>query len=120
MTAAGSAVAWGLYGLAFRWFATGISDRTTGDTSVYIAVYTGSYLLGYLALFAPGGLGVREAALAAAMTRLGLASAPDALLIAFASRLWLTVLEVVPGLVFLAHDGARRRNPRTPNDVPPR
>jgi hypothetical protein len=90
---------WLLYGIAFSIFAHGVTTRATGNATSYIAVYTGSYLAGYLALFAPGGVGIREAALVIAMPRFGLASAPDAAVIAITSRLWLTILEILPGLL---------------------
>ena len=112
VSAVGSAAAWVLYGVAFRWFAEGVVTHATGAVPAYVAVFTGSYLLGYLALIVPGGFGVREAALAAAMSRMGLAPAPEALVIAVASRLWLTVLEVVPGILFLALDFRRRGSTR--------
>ena len=100
--AAGSTLAsWVLYGIAFSLFAHGVSQRATGNASSYIAVYTGSYLAGYLALFAPGGVGVREAVLVLAMPRFNLASAADAAVIAITSRLWLTILEILPGLLLL-------------------
>jgi hypothetical protein len=99
LAAASTTASWLLYGLAFALFAHGISPRATGNATSYIAVYTGSYLAGYLALFAPGGVGIREAALVIAMPRFGLASAADAAVIAIASRLWLTILEILPGLL---------------------
>ncbi|HEX5074132.1 MAG TPA: lysylphosphatidylglycerol synthase transmembrane domain-containing protein [Gemmatimonadaceae bacterium] len=98
--AAGSTVAsWLAYGVAFFLFARGITPRVTGNALSYIAVYTGSYLAGYLALFAPGGVGIREAAIVIAMPKFGLASAADAAVIAITSRLWLTILEILPGLL---------------------
>jgi glycosyltransferase 2 family protein len=101
LAAASTTASWLLYGIAFALFAHGVSPRATGNATSYIAVYTGSYLAGYLALFAPGGVGVREAVLVLAMPRFGLASAPDAAVIAITSRLWLTVLEILPGLLLL-------------------
>jgi glycosyltransferase 2 family protein len=117
LAAAGTAVAWVLYGVAFQLFCGGVLGRATGAASAYIAVYTGSYLLGFLALFAPGGLGVRELAMQATLVELGLANSAQAVVVAIASRLWLTVLEIVPGLLFLARDGARRRSPMTSEDA---
>jgi hypothetical protein len=99
VSAAATTAAWVLYGIAFATFAHGISPRATGNATSYIAVYTGSYLAGYLALFVPGGIGVREAVLVLAMPRFGLLSAADAAVVAVASRLWLTVLEIGPGLL---------------------
>ena len=59
-------------------------------------------MLGFLALFAPGGVIVRESALVAGMVRLGLAGQADAFAVAVASRLWLTVVELLPGFMYLA------------------
>jgi hypothetical protein len=99
VAAASTVASWLLYGLAFSLFAHGVTPRATGNATSYIAVYTGSYLAGYLALFAPGGVGVREAVIVIAMPRFGLASAADAAVIAVTSRLWLTILEILPGLL---------------------
>lgn len=99
LTAGATTAAWLLYGIAFAMFAHALAPHATGNATSYIAVYTGSYLAGYLALFAPGGVGVREAVLVLAMPRFGLLSAPDAAVVAIASRLWLTVLEIVPGVL---------------------
>lgn len=107
LAALGTALAWVVYGVAFQWFAASLAHRPTGATTFYIAAYTGSYLVGYLALFAPGGLVVREYMLVASLTSLGLLTAPEAWLVAIGSRLWLTVLEVVPGLLFLLVPGDR-------------
>jgi len=106
LAAASTIASWLLYGLAFALFAHGVSPRATGNASSYIAVYTGSYLAGYLALFAPGGVGVREAVLVLAMPRFELASAADAAVIAITSRLWLTILEIVPGLLLFRRRSA--------------
>ena len=103
----GTAVAWVLYGVAFHLFAAALLHVPTGATTAYIATYTGSYLIGYLTLLAPGGIGVREAMLVAGLTNLGLLTAPEAWLVAIASRLWLTALEVSPGLLFLLIPGER-------------
>lgn len=105
---AGSAVAWVMYGLAFRLFAGGVLDRPSGAPGPYVAVYAASYIIGFLAFFAPGGAAVREGALVAGMTKLGLASAPEALIVALTSRAWLTVTELLPGFLALAIN--RRRS----------
>lgn len=112
----GTSVAWLLYGVAFRWFAIGVGAASTAGLASYTAAYTFSYLLGYLVLLAPGGIGVREGALVASMTQLGLATGGEATLVAVTSRLWLTALEVVPGVLLLAVSAARQspRSPRSP------
>jgi hypothetical protein len=112
IAAAGCAVAWVLYGVAFRLFVLGLLAEAPGSVTAYVAAYTGSYLLGYIMLFAPGGIGVRESALVETLRRLPFATAGGAGIIALSSRLWLTALEVLPGVLFLAHDSWRRRSQR--------
>jgi len=108
LTALGNLVAWVLYGVAFQLFTAGVLGEAGGATAGYLAAYAASYIVGYLVIFAPGGLGAREISLAAAMVGLDLATLPEATLVALTSRLWLTVLEVLPGLLFLAQAAARR------------
>ncbi len=119
IAAVGCVVAWLLYGVAFQIFVAGVLGSAPGRTSSYIAAFTGSYLAGYIAVFAPGGLGVREPALIAALGRLGLAQGGGAGIISITSRLWLTVLEVLPGLIFLAVDALNKQRP-FPNDHAPK
>ena len=115
----GNVTAWLIYGAAFQLFVAGLLGPTTGGYADYLAAYTISYLLGYLALFAPAGVGVREWAMVTVLTAAGLATAPQAALVTLGSRIWLTLLEVIPGFLFWAHSAARRRPPtRDPSDVP--
>ncbi len=100
--AARSMISWIAYGIAFQFFVRGILGTSSGASASYVAVYAASYIIGFLALFAPGGAVVRESALVTGMVRLGLSSQADALAIAIASRLWLTAVEILPGLFFLA------------------
>jgi hypothetical protein len=102
MAIASSAVSWIAYGIAFQLFVRGILGNSAGATTSYIAVYAASYIIGFLALFAPGGAVVRESAMVTGMLRLALSGQADALAIAVASRLWLTVTELLPGLAYIA------------------
>jgi glycosyltransferase 2 family protein len=104
----GTAAAWALYGVAFALLAHGVLPDVQGGLWGYVAVYTISYLAGYLFVPAPGGLGVREWTMVQGMTALGLNGPGEAWVIAFASRLWLTVLEVLPGVLFILMGGLRR------------
>lgn len=115
----GNAVAWLVYGIAFMWFVRGVIGDAPGATWQYIAVYTTSYLVGYLFLFLPGGIGARESVMFTLLPALHLTTGKQALLLAASSRVWLTVLEIVPGLLFMAF-GVSRRRPATqpPTDVP--
>jgi hypothetical protein len=114
----GNLAAWLLYGAAFQIFMVGLLGGGAGGYADYLAAYTISYLVGYLALFAPAGIGVREGAMVTVLAYAGLATRPEAALVALASRVWLTLLEVVPGFLFWAYAAVRRRPPTTdPSDV---
>jgi hypothetical protein len=99
---AGCAIAWVLYGIAFQLMVSATFGVASGATRYYIAVFTASYIAGYLALVAPGGLVVREAGVIGLMTRYGMATLAGATVISVVSRVWLTILELVPGLILLA------------------
>ena len=111
LVAGSSALAWTVYGVAFQLFTVGMLGHAAGGPSSYIAVYTASYLTGLLSLI-PGGLVVRDAALVLLLVALNLATAPEAALLALTSRIWLTILELLPGALFLltrADGGAARQ-----------
>ena len=99
----GTAFAWCAYGVAFRLFAVAIlgDNAVHGGFVLYIAAYTAAYIVGFITLIAPAGIGVREAGIWEGLPLLGLTTYGDAVIVAVISRLWLTVLEVIPGLVAL-------------------
>jgi uncharacterized membrane protein YbhN (UPF0104 family) len=97
-----SALAWLLYGVAFRIFAEGVVPSSHGPLKSYVGAFTMSYLAGYLFLPAPGGIGVREGALLVLLDRLQLVPGGAGAVIVATSRLWLTLLEVLPGAAYLA------------------
>jgi glycosyltransferase 2 family protein len=114
---AGNLLAWALYGAAFQAFAVGVIGHLGGSTLDYMAVYASSYVLGYLALALPGGIFAREAALTTLLQTLQLTNVVgQAAVIAVTSRLWLTLLEIVPALLFLAHGARPRPHPVTARD----
>lgn len=102
MAAIINSFSWFAYGVAFAMFSRGVTPDVTGSPLLFVAVFTASYLAGYLVLFVPGGIGVRETALGLLLVSFGMATTGDAILLSLLSRLWLTVLEIVPGLVGLA------------------
>jgi len=110
----GNVLSWLLYGLAFLWLVRGLLGTAAGAPWQYIAVFTASYIVGYLFLFLPGGIGPREIVMLGLLTSLGLATPKQAALVTAASRIWLTFLELVPGLLFLARDRVQRRPSITP------
>jgi uncharacterized membrane protein YbhN (UPF0104 family) len=94
------ALPWLAYGLAFWLFARSLLGAGAPGPLFCLAAFTASYVAGIVAVFAPGGIVVREAALVAALApRVG---AQNALLLAFGSRLWLVALEVVTALAIVA------------------
>lgn len=107
--AAGTTLAWVLYGVAFHLFVSGMlrgpAPGTLGD---WTAIFIGPYLIGFLAVFAPGGAGVREVFMAEALQRTGLVAAAVAALLVVSSRVWLTILEIIPGVLFLLVSPSRR------------
>ena len=98
----GNVIAWALYGLAFQAFVRGVTGDSRGTPIDYIAVWASSYVIGYLALAVPAGLLVREVTQADALTMLGLvATVGQGAVVAITARLWMTLLEIVPALVYL-------------------
>lgn len=111
-----SAVSWVLYGIAFRVLTVGVLSRAPGAPGLYIAIYTSSYLAGFLALIAPGGVGVREVVMATALRGTGFGTG-EAILLVVASRIWLTVLEIVPAMLFMLVRPLRRGPAEVANEV---
>jgi hypothetical protein len=102
-----NAVAWIGYGTSLWLLARGILPATQLGLLRAIAVFTASYLAGFLALLAPGGLGVREGLFILTLQQpLGIAAATA---LALASRLLLTITEFGAAAPFLL---LSRRSPR--------
>lgn len=109
---AGTALAWVLYGVAFQLFAAGMMDGPApGTLGDWTAIFIGPYLVGFISFFAPGGIGMREVAMAEALQRTGLAVGAMAALLVVSSRVWLTILEIIPGVFFLLLKPADRSAP---------
>lgn len=96
-----NALSWLGYGMAFAAFTRGVAPQVHGSPILFVTVWTASYLMGYVVLFAPGGIGVRDVAMGGGLVALALAGNADATWIALTSRVWMTVLEVLPGLLAL-------------------
>ena len=111
--ALGTGLSWILYGVAFQLFSAGMIGEARGAAASYIAIYTAAYIVGLVSP-SPAGAGVREGGLVAGLLSLGLATAPQALIIALGSRVWLTVLEVAPGAVSLLLRPETRANGAEP------
>ncbi|HET7042051.1 MAG TPA: lysylphosphatidylglycerol synthase domain-containing protein [Gemmatimonadales bacterium] len=90
---------WGATGLSFVWLARGLLDGVTIPWALATAVFTLSYIAGLIAVFAPGGLLVRESLVVLLLQ--GLVGPKIALALALASRVLLTCAELGAALPFL-------------------
>ena len=96
------AMQWLAYGAAFRLLAIGLlgdAGVAQGSWGFYITAFTESYLAGVIAVFAPAGLLVREAALISILTPV--LGGADAVILAVGARIWHTALELLSGLAVL-------------------
>jgi len=94
-----NSVAWLGYGAALWLLARGLLPDANLSIAAAVAVFTASYLAGFLALIAPGGLGVREGLFILMLQgSLGIATATA---LALASRVLLTLTEFGAAAPFL-------------------
>jgi hypothetical protein len=100
---------WGGYALAFWMLVRGLS--LPGSLLDVGPAFAAAYVLGYVVLVAPAGLGVREASLVAFLAPImGLSGAA---LAAVAARVWTTAVEVVPAAAFWLAGFGRARHERS-------
>jgi uncharacterized membrane protein YbhN (UPF0104 family) len=98
---------WAIYAAAFWLLFIGLAGWATFLQAG--AAFAAAYVGGYLALFAPAGLGIRESLLTLFLAPL--VTPERALAIAIVARLWTTGVEVVPALAM---------TPRTLRGLPAR
>jgi hypothetical protein len=100
-------IAWVGYGAALWLLARGLLPGVGLRPALAVAVFTASYLAGFLALFAPGGIGVREGLFILMLQGpLGIGAATA---LALASRLLLTITEFGAAVPFLVLPRGRVR-----------
>jgi hypothetical protein len=108
---------WAAYGVAFWLTARALFPIPASDLVYYCATFALGWLAGMAAVFAPGGIGVREAVLAGLLApRIG---HTDAIVVAAMSRIFLTGVDLVGGgvavaLSHLGHGGVRTAADRAP------
>jgi uncharacterized membrane protein YbhN (UPF0104 family) len=100
----GTSLAWLAYGLAFWALSKAILPDGPRSLDAAIAIYTASYLAGFLAILPPAGLGVAEGVMVALGLEMGYASRVELITLALVVRLWRTLLEIVPGIVAVAFE----------------
>ncbi len=104
---AANVCAWAAYGLAFVCLARGLTPDAALTWSQASTVFTISYLVGLVALFAPGGVGPRESLFVVLLT--GPLGPKLAVVLALASRVLLTITELGAAAPFLL---VRKGTPR--------
>ena len=92
-------LAWFSFGLAFTIFIKAFTPAPLGIYPGLTGAFAFSFNIGFLALFAPGGIGVREGVLVLLLE--SYFPAPVAILISILSRLWISVVEVLCFLIAL-------------------
>jgi hypothetical protein len=103
-------VVWAIYGVAFWTTGRALFAVPASDLARYIGVFALGWLAGLVAVFAPGGIGVREAVIVALLrSRLGEA---DAIVLAATSRIVLTAIDLVAGAAAFGLPALRRSDPR--------
>ena len=101
---AGCTVGWIGYGLAFWLLGRALLGEAASPPLLLAApAFVASYVAGIIAVFAPGGIVVREAALVATLG--GHIGVDRAFLLAVAARLWAITLEILSVVVVLALPG---------------
>jgi hypothetical protein len=99
--------AWAAYGLAFLCLVRGLTPEARLTWSQATTVFTISYLVGLVAVFAPAGIGPRESAFVLLLA--GPLGPKLAVALALASRVLLTITELGAAIPFLV---VRKGTPR--------
>jgi glycosyltransferase 2 family protein len=100
---------WLAVGTGFWLTARALIGTPASDVIFYLGAFTAAWLVGLIAIYAPGGLGVREAMLVVILR--GKMGSADALVVAAASRAMLTVVDAgaaLSGVLFLRRIRERR------------
>jgi uncharacterized membrane protein YbhN (UPF0104 family) len=109
------AIVWVAVGSAFWLTARGLFSVPLRQLPFYAGAFAAAWIVGVVAIYAPGGLGVREGVLIGLLhSRLGSA---DALVVAAASRVVLTLIDIVlagAATVVLRRDKLAAADPGAP------
>lgn len=99
-------IAWLLAGAAFASLVAAVTPISREQFVALIAIWAAAYVLGYLSLLTPSGLGVREGVLVMLLTPLF--PAPLPVILALAARVWTVATEALLALAALT---TRMRTP---------
>ncbi|HEU5303901.1 MAG TPA: lysylphosphatidylglycerol synthase domain-containing protein [Gemmatimonadales bacterium] len=106
MAFSANVIAWIGYGVALLLLTRGLLPGVELSLPQAVGVFTCSYLAGFIAVFAPGGLGPRESVFLLMLA--GDIGLKPAAALALASRLLLTGTEVLPAIPLLLRRSASR------------
>jgi hypothetical protein len=101
---------WLAYATAFWLFGRALLGPSAPSLEVAGGAFVASYVAGIVAVFAPAGIAVREAALVAMLAPV--VDTRAALVLAIGSRLWMIALEILTAAVVVALYRARRPSRR--------
>lgn len=101
---------WLLLGSAFALLASAVTAITPQQFLALVATWAAAYVIGYLSLFTPNGLGVREGVLVLVLGPLFPAPVPT--VIALASRVWMVAGELIGAAAALVARGRAHSAPR--------
>jgi hypothetical protein len=110
------AVGWVLLSLSFALLVISVTSLGWRDVPELSQVFLTSYIVGFVSLVTPGGLGIREGIMTLMLTPL--AGAGPAAALAILSRLWVTVTEVIallPAWWWYRRDSLRTQAPSSPS-----
>lgn len=108
--AGGLLVAWGVYGLGFWCLARGTMSGPLPGPVVLAGIFAAGYVVGYLALIAPGGIVIREGAIAGLLAALTPLSLGVAAALAAMTRIWIILSELL-AISLVALPGRERGAP---------
>ncbi|HUW11557.1 MAG TPA: DUF2079 domain-containing protein, partial [Anaerolineae bacterium] len=124
----GYAVAWCLMGAGFAALVRALTPLSWAQVPALVAVFTASYVIGFLSLLTPSGLGVREGVMTLLLATT--LSAGVAAVVAIVARLWMVVGELIgvafslltsskPRAVNVGRDGTTEPALAVPAPLPP-
>lgn len=103
-------VCWSIFGLAFWFFVSSLTPVSFDRYLILTAVFSAAIIIGFLSLFAPGGIGVREGILILLLTYANDFQVPLPSIIALGFRLVMTISEIISfGLTWVIRPGSNRR-----------
>ena len=103
-------VCWSIFGLAFWLFVSALTPISFDCYFSLTAIFAAAVIIGFLSLFTPGGIGVREGILILLLTYTNDFQAPLPSIIALGFRLVMTISEIISfGLTWVMRPGSNRQ-----------